>query len=290
MPPDGSPPYDAFDVIVKLGPSDRFPQINGSHCASNWSAGPYASLIEILIVCTANICRSPMAEALFRSRLTEHGVDCEVSSAGLLEGGHPSPPEVVMTMAEVGCDLEGHISRQVTSEDLLAADLTLTMERQHLRAVVVMEPETWRNTLTLKEMVRRGKETGPRAEDQSIESFIESVHSERELANLLGDSLDDDVADPYGGAFADYEFTRRELDALVSDVVDLLWPPSFEGGGPAEGGVATVDRGTAGLSANARPRTELPPREIAEGAMSSPEVPSTSRWLRRSRRFGQERQ
>ena len=67
----------------------------------------------IVVLCTANVCRSPMAAALLARRLSELGVAAQVRSAGMLGGGDPPLPEVVSVMAGYGIDLTAHRSRVV---------------------------------------------------------------------------------------------------------------------------------------------------------------------------------
>ena len=187
--------------------------------------GNYARDIEILFVCTANICRSPMAAALMAARIRQRGADCAVGSVGLLEGGRPCPPEIIAVMEERGIDLSGHESRQLTPDAVTGADLVLTMEREHLREVVVLAPEAWGRTFTFREAVRRGGEVGPRADGQALEDWLDLIGGERELSHLLGDSRDDEVADPFGQTMSEYEETALSLEVLTSQLADLLWPP-----------------------------------------------------------------
>ena len=68
----------------------------------------------MLLLCTANVCRSVMAQAMLSARLAARGVAVPVASAGLLGEGRPPPPEVVSVMAARGIDVTGHRSRIVT--------------------------------------------------------------------------------------------------------------------------------------------------------------------------------
>ena len=85
-------------------------------------------LNNILIVCIGNICRSPMAEALFLNRLKDNFPDVLVSSAGLAAlVDHPADPMVQELMLHRGLDISAHRARQVSPEILFPADLVLTM-------------------------------------------------------------------------------------------------------------------------------------------------------------------
>ena len=76
----------------------------------------------IVVLCTANVCRSPMAAALLARRLSEFGVTARVRSAGMLRDGDPPLPEVVSVMAGYGIDITAHRSRLVGAADLARAE------------------------------------------------------------------------------------------------------------------------------------------------------------------------
>ena len=105
---------------------------------------------EILVVCTANICRSPVVEAVLRARLRERGLDgWRVSSA------------------ERGLDIRGHRSRRAEERHLAAADLVLCMEWGHKEALSIEYPEHRDRIYLLTEMVGDDREVddpigGPR--------------------------------------------------------------------------------------------------------------------------------
>lgn len=96
---------------------------------------------HILTVCTGNICRSPMAEALLASRLARLAPGCTVSSAGIaaLEG-RPADPIAVALLAERGLDLSAHVARQLTPELLFGAQLVLVMEAGQQRHLEKLAP------------------------------------------------------------------------------------------------------------------------------------------------------
>lgn len=184
---------------------------------------PYTQPIEILIVCTGNTCRSPMAEGLLREKLARRGIDAEVSSAGLISDGTSATDTAVTTMADRGIDIDDHRSRRIRSEMLEEADLIVAMTREHVREVAVMRPDLYEVTFTLKELVRRGEEAGPRASGEALGPWLTGLHAARSPRDHLGASLVDDVADPVGQGPRVYEITADELDDLTSRLVDLLW-------------------------------------------------------------------
>ena len=96
---------------------------------------------RVLMVCTGNICRSPMAEALLVRRLTDRGVEVRVASAGIAAlVGHAAAPEAQALMRERGFDIGAHRGRQLTPEIIRSFELILVMEMGQQRAVESMLP------------------------------------------------------------------------------------------------------------------------------------------------------
>jgi protein-tyrosine phosphatase len=170
-----------------------------------------------------------MAEALLARRLAALGSAAAIRSGGMLGDGEPPRPEVIRVMAGYGLDIGAHRSRQVTAEDLEAADLTLAMARENLRHAVVTAPAVWPRAFTLRELVRRGGVVGPRAAGEDLAGWLASVHCGRERAALLGDSAADDVADPAGGPQRGYAETAAILSGLLDQLVGLCWQSGESG-------------------------------------------------------------
>ncbi|MDA8342337.1 MAG: hypothetical protein M0007_08970, partial [Actinomycetota bacterium] len=200
----------------------------------------------MLVVCTANICRSPMTAALLAARVAVAGEPVEISSAGLLPGGRPVPPEVLVVMGERGMDLSGHVSRRL-ERPMLSADLVIGMEHRHVRECVVLDGSAWPRTFTLRELVGRGESMGPggsRDHGEPVASWLERLHAGRDRAALARPSSDADVADPYGGPLDGYRATAAELADLVDRLARLAWPAT--GRGPA---APATGRGPGGSGA-----------------------------------------
>lgn len=105
----------------------------------------------ILIVCTGNICRSPVAEALLRQRLeTVAGWTGRVVSAGVgALVNEPADATAQALMRARGLDLAAHRARQLTLEQLRQADLILVMEKHQRQAVLDMDPAARGKTFLL---------------------------------------------------------------------------------------------------------------------------------------------
>jgi protein-tyrosine phosphatase len=178
---------------------------------------------EILVVCHANVCRSPMAAVMLSQRLSSLGVDATVTSAGLLHTGEPAAALGIEVMATRSLELADHRSTLLQRALVDNADLIVAMERAQLREAVLLSPAVWPRCFTLKELARRAELVGPRGENEPLRDWLARVHQGREKSMLLGRDAADDLADPYGGSRADFERTASELEALLDRVTMLAW-------------------------------------------------------------------
>jgi len=177
-----------------------------------------------LVVCTANVCRSPVAERALRRRLgglrDVDGASWRVVSAGTAEVRAEVDKATRAAAVEVGLDVDDHIRRRVDRQLLQTEppDLVLTMTRQHLRTVVGLDPTFWPRTFTVKELARRARELSAR-HPPSVQVWLADVHRGRRSSDLIRPDENDDVADPYGGTRDDY---RRMIDEVVRAVDELV--------------------------------------------------------------------
>ena len=184
-------------------------------------------MTEILVVCTANLCRSPMAAALLVDALERGAAQGTVRSAGVRGAPDLPPPEpVVDVMATRGLDVGAHRSRRVEASDIRHADLVVAMERAHVQALVVLVPDAFGRTFTLKELVRRAAAVGSRGGGEPLSHWLGRLHSGRRASALLGSDPCDDVADPMGGPPERYRRTADELADLTTRLVALAFPRS----------------------------------------------------------------
>lgn len=93
-------------------------------------------MVKVLFVCLGNICRSPMAEAVFRHLVEEKGLSNQITvdSAGTA-GWHEGKPPHVGTrkkLDELNITYEGMTARQIREEDFSSFDYIITMDDQNL--------------------------------------------------------------------------------------------------------------------------------------------------------------
>lgn len=138
----------------------------------------------VLVVCTGNLCRSPMAMALLQARLArdEARRDWRVRSAGVWAAeGRPASAYAIEEMAQRRIDLRAHRSRSVTRKLMAEANLVLAATRGHVEALRTAFPECADKVYLLSEMI--GKEY--------------------------------DIYDPYGGTRMEYAYIAQELEQLI---------------------------------------------------------------------------
>ena len=139
---------------------------------------------NILFVCTANVCRSPVAEVIFSDWLARQAVpgDWQVTSAGTWAlAGQAASTYSREVLAEQGLNIGEHRSRRVDRELMEHSDLVLCMTRSQAEAIKIEFPD-----------------------------FAGRVHL---LTSIAGPAYD--VADPYGGPREGYVMMAAELQRLI---------------------------------------------------------------------------
>ena len=142
---------------------------------------------RILFVCTGNTCRSPMAEAILKSKNLKN---IEVKSAGVFAAIGNGPSANARKAWEENAIQHDHQSKPVTKELVDWATLIFTMTASHKNALIGNFPDAGRKTFTLKE--------------------------------FAGETMNHDVNDPYGGNLDIYRATYKELEGFIDRVIEKI--------------------------------------------------------------------
>src|SRR5690349_14609977 len=146
----------------------------------------------VLFVCTGNICRSPMAEGLFRHAVKGRG-DYEVLSAGVgaVEGLPPSE-HAVRALRELGIDISRQRSRMLSADLVHRADYIFGMTHSHVDAIMLLYPQAAEKTFLLREF------------DETLDSF------------------ENDIPDPIGGSFDVYLNCRDQIEQGIASMFKFI--------------------------------------------------------------------
>ncbi|MFC1889081.1 low molecular weight phosphotyrosine protein phosphatase [Thermodesulfobacteriota bacterium] len=157
------------------------------------TAPPFERPSRILFVCSGNLCRSPMAEGLFKSMAAKYGLEeIESGSAGTLARQDiPATEHTRQVAAEGGVDLSGHQSRKLTAELITKSDLILTMELEHIHELLGVDRGAY------------GK------------AFLLSAFSPDRMSMI-------EVQDPYACDIETYRECYCTIEAMVRNILEAL--------------------------------------------------------------------
>src|SRR5205823_5479759 len=168
----------------------------------------------ILFVCTGNVCRSPMAEGIFRHAVKGRG-DFRVLSAGVgaIEGQPPSA-HAVQALAELGIDISQQRSRMLTAELVNQADFIFGMTHGHVDAINLLYPQAAEKTFLLREF------------DETLDIY------------------EKDIPDPIGGSYDVYVSARDQIEQGIVSMLNFIEQTSSPGqGAMPQGKKATITVG-----------------------------------------------
>ena len=160
-----------------------------------------------------------MAEGLLERLLETRGcAGFTVRSAGTwARPGIRATSDAVSVAGEMGVDLTGHRSRELTDADIRRADLVVAMTSVHVQEVLELAPKESAKVVMLKELAEiDAGAPGERSPEQALRSLLEGPRPEprRRL----------DVDDPMGLPRSAYVRAAREIERGVTALADALCP------------------------------------------------------------------
>jgi RpiB/LacA/LacB family sugar-phosphate isomerase len=151
----------------------------------------------ILFICTGNVCRSPMAEALFRRAVKGRGEFRAISAGIGAMDGQPPTPHSVRAMRELGVDISAQRSRMLTADLVRQADIILGMTHSHVDTVALLYPPAAEKTFLLREF------------DETLEPY------------------EKDISDPIGSPYEIYVACRDQIEQGIAALLKFMEQHNF---------------------------------------------------------------
>ncbi|WP_416904510.1 low molecular weight phosphatase family protein [Micromonospora echinospora] len=176
---------------------------------------------QVLFVCHANLCRSPMAEYLARRALDRWPVTVASTGTDAVPGRPIHPYAAVITAAR-GIDASGFRSRRLRVDQLTDATLVLTATRRQRTVCVGLAPATLHRTFTLRQFARLAAvaDPPPRTADRPVRAAVEAAARARSRLQPMPDA--DDLVDPIGGTAADFQRCAEEIERSMAPIGALI--------------------------------------------------------------------
>lgn len=186
-------------------------------------ATPTADL-NVLFVCTGNICRSPLAEQLFDQLAKQAKLSTKVKSAGVHaltgEQMHPNSQEA---MRQINFTPKEHASQQLTQTLTNQADLIITATKEHANSTAQIDPAASKKIFTLKELARISKYLEQNQELPKPKQPIEKLNlafQYRGYAPRANQS--EDIIDPWGRSFETYIEVTNQTHENIEQIINWL--------------------------------------------------------------------
>lgn len=178
---------------------------------------PVIEPLRILVVCTANQCRSPMGEVIARDLLRRKDLVGAVTSAGTgALDGIEATDSAQRTVRRLGLDLAAHLSRQVTPSIVAGTDLVLAMERRHLVDLTNDNHASLVCSYTIPELAALAAAT-PRMRGEVTSKWLARVGDGRTPTHALQAP---EIEDPTGRSLRKHRATAATIAECLSRILD----------------------------------------------------------------------
>ena len=150
--------------------------------------------MNIMFICTGNICRSAMADGMMKKLIKENNIDAEICSCGVYaETGNGATYNAVEAASEYGADISSHRATNIRESRITEMDLILCATMSHKQSVLYLYPELQGKVFTMKEYAKIDK-----------------------------DGQDMDIKDPWGYDEFVYRKCASEIEDCLEKTIEIL--------------------------------------------------------------------
>lgn len=196
-----------------------------------------STAFRVLFVCTANQCRSPLAEYLLRDALRSVGITASatddvaatgvpaggwsIGSAGTrTAGGRPMDPAALTVLAERDIDGSGFVGRALTPQLVRDADLVLAATRDHRGAIAQLVPAALSRLFTIEQFGYLAAAAEPGSVTDPVRGGADLlVRARAARSQVPGRGAEDDLADPVGQPVERFRLCAETLDVAIQGMV-----------------------------------------------------------------------